>query len=227
MSENSHVRVFTSQAANTPTVSPPGKRKSLAGRALSASIRPGFSDRLLRNTAIACALLLGILALDHVNLPWARKASANIERALTMRINLDDSIGDLQFVRQFMPKSTLVFLNVSDQSRAKLPVSGEIEHPWSAVQPWMVYDCEEEESALCVADGTVTAVSPLSSGLFGVLVDHGGGRESVYANLAEVSVNSGDKVPAGGALGACDDKLYFEYRVDGESVDPSEVLKAR
>ena len=72
--------------------------------------------------------------------------------------------------------------------------------------------------------GTVTAVSPLSEGRYGVLVDHGEGMESVYVNLDEVAVKSGDSVSRGQQLGACEDGLYFELRQDSEAVDPTERL---
>ena len=36
-------------------------------------------DRLLRNSAYAFALLLGVLALGNVDQPWAKKASESVE----------------------------------------------------------------------------------------------------------------------------------------------------
>ena len=97
-------------------------------------------DRLLRNSAIACALLLGILTLGNLRQPWAEKAAQGIERALTMHINLDESIGELTFVRQIMPESALVFLNVSGSTALAHPCDGAITHPWSDLQPWMAYE---------------------------------------------------------------------------------------
>ena len=75
--------------------------------------KQSFGDRLLRNSALACALLLAVLAMGNINQPWARQASETIERALTMHIDLDESIGKLTFVRDLMPESALVFLNLS------------------------------------------------------------------------------------------------------------------
>ena len=72
--------------------------------------------------------------------------------------------------------------------------------------------------------GTVTAVSPMSEGRFGLLIDHGSGVETVYAHLARVDVAAGDAVERGQALGVCAGDLYFEYRENGASVDPSEKL---
>ena len=217
MAEN--IRIFTRvqpEPANAAEASVPGARR--IRRRLSRG------DRLLRNTAVACALLLGILALGNLDLPWARKASEGIEQALTMRINLDESIGELTFVRQIMPESALVFLNVSGAPELTRPASGEVIHPWSNAQPWLMFRCDADEPVLAPADGTVTAVSPLSDGRMGLLIDHGEGLETVLANLSRAEVHAGDAVQRGQALGACPDSLYLEYRANGEPIDPSEKL---
>ena len=191
-------------------------------RGLGRPTRLTRGERLLRNSAIACAALLGVLALGNVDAPWAVKARDGVRQALTMRIDLDDSLGELTFVRNLMPESALVFLNVTGGSAMALPVDGTVSHPWSALQPWTLFSGEGAVRA--AGAGTVTAISPLSDGLFGVLVDHGEGLESVYANLGEVSVRVGDAVNRGDALGTFAGGLYFELRQGGESIDPAERL---
>ena len=245
MSESSTLRIHTQMAPDGPAAPAkiirgkggagqrrrkrPGKAASgrslwtRAPRAQARRSRAGFTERLLRNSAIACALLLGVLALGNIDQPWAVKARDGIEHALTMRIDLDDSLGELTFVRSLMPESALVFLNVSGGAAMSRPADGAVSHAWSSLQPWTLFDAAD--APVCAAaSGTVTAVSPLSGGRYGVLIDHGEGVESVYANLAEVSVASGDAVERGGALGISGENLYFELREGGESVDPSERL---
>ena len=226
MSENSTLRIHTQFQPTQPPTGEETRRKARRFRPRrrdKAGRRPGFGDRLLRNSAIACAVLLGILALGNVRQPWAEKASEGIERALTMHINLDDSIGELTFVRQIMPESALVFLNVSGSAELTLPSDGAVIHSWSALQPWLMFEAGNRP-IYAAAAGTVTAVSPMSEGRFGVLVDHGEGVESLYANLSEATVQSGDSVSRGQQLGACTAGLYFELREGGEAVDPTERL---
>ena len=62
--------------------------------------RSSFQERLMRNSCLACAVLLGVLALSNVERPWAQKASTGIEKALTMKIDLDQSIGQMRFVQK-------------------------------------------------------------------------------------------------------------------------------
>ena len=79
-------------------------------------------------------------------------------------------------------------------------------------------------SVYAIAAGTVAAVSPLSEGRFGLLIDHGSGVESLYAGLSEAVVRQGDPVSRGQKLGTGTENLYFEYRENGDSIDPSERL---
>ena len=201
----------------------PRPRRRRAARALTPRRRdrPPMAERLLRNSVIACALLLAVLTLGNIRQPWAEKASQGIERALTMRIDLDRSIGGLSFVREIMPESAMVFFSVASAQEAQRPVSGDVTHPWTDAQPWLMLSCAENEAVLAVKAGTVSAVSPLSRGGYGLLIDHGGGCESVYANLAAVSVAMGDEVASGQpvAVGGGQD-IYFEWRRDGEPADP-------
>ena len=222
MSENSTLRIHTRFRPDSNDTQPPRPRRVRRHRRTQKAVLTR-GDKLLRNSAIACALLLGILALGNLRQPWAQKASEGIERALSMHINLDDSIGELTFVRQIMPESALVFLNVTGSAELARPCDGTVAHPWSALQPWLAFE-EGNRPVHAAEAGTVTAVSALSGGNQGLLVDHGEGRETLYANLSEVTVQSGDRVARGQQLGACEDGLYFELRQDGESVNPTEKL---
>ena len=181
-------------------------------------------DRLLRNSCLACAVLLGILALGNVQQPWAKNVSGAIEKALTMEIDLDKSLGQLRFVQKLMPESALVFFNLSGGSELSLPVQGELSHRYSQTQPWLMFASASGADVCAAADGVVSAVSPMASGGYGVLVDHGGGLESITACLEEVSVQAGSSVLRGGVIGKSSDNLYFELRQGGESADPTQKL---
>lgn len=192
----------------------------------AGSPRPKLSagDRMLRNTAVACALLLGVLALGNIRQPWAMRASETVQRALTMHIDLDSSIGRLSFVRDWMPESALVFFNLDGGAELAAPVSGELKHAYSDDQPWLLFACPEDSPVHAAADGTVTAVSELSGGSTGVLIDHGEGMETVYAYLSSASVQPGDAVSRGQALGQSAAQLYFELRQSEAAVDPTERM---
>jgi len=179
--------------------------------------RAPFSERLLRNTAIACALLLGILTLKNIDTPWSQAAVNGIETALTMRIDPDSTLGDLSFVRSFVPESTLVFLNAASAGPVT-PVEGNVLHEYLEGQPWILYSCEDRAEVRSALAGTVSAVSRMESGEWCVLIDHGSGVETMYAYLDKPDVDAGDSVARGGSIGRLHgDTLYYEYRLNGVS----------
>lgn len=193
-------------------------------RRMRIRTRLSFQERLLRNSFLACAVLLGVLALGNLNQPWAVKAADSIQQALTMTVDLDESLGQLSFVRKLMPESALVFFDLQGGSELARPVQGELSHAYSDAQPWLMFEPGEDAAVCAVEDGTVSAVSPLSDGSFGLLIDHGEGLESVLANLDEVRLQPGDEILRGAAVGSCTKGLYFELRQGGEPIDPTEKL---
>lgn len=186
--------------------------------------RLSFQDRLLRNSFLACAVLLGILALGNVQQPWATKAAEGIKQALTMKVDLDESLGQLTFVQKMMPESALVFFNLSGDSEYARPVEGELQHSYDAMQPWLMFACQEGASVCAPSAGTISAISPLSDGSWGVLIDHGSGMESVLAGLSEAEVQVGAEVLRGSSIGKSAESLYYELRQAGEAIDPSALL---
>jgi murein DD-endopeptidase MepM/ murein hydrolase activator NlpD len=84
-----------------------------------------------------------------------------------------------------------------------------------------------------VAAGTVTFAggNPCCSYGYYVIVDHGGGIQTLYAHFSSISVSVGQKVSQGQSLGiggrtgyATGDHLHFEVHVNGAIVNPLSYL---
>ncbi len=200
------------------------KSQAAAPRRIRLKTRLSFQERLLRNCFLASAVLLGILALGNVQQPWAKKAAQSVEHALTMKINLDESLGQLRFVKKLMPESALVFFNLSGEHEFAQPVQGDLTHPYNETQPWLMFACAAEADVIAPADGVIAAISPLSDGSYGDLIDHGEGLESVLASLKSLSVQTGDEILRGGAIGKSAENLYFELRQNEAPADPTERM---
>lgn len=231
MSEDSRLRIhaqLTPQSAAPVPEKKPLRWRSIphpeGRRARRQKEKLTFSDRLLRNSAIACALLLAILALGNLQQPWAVQSSEAVRRALTMHIDLDESIGRLSFVQELMPESALVFLNLSGKTELERPVSGSVTHSFSEMQPWLMFACAEGEAVRAVESGVVTAVSQQNDGLYGILIDHGEGLESVCACLSTATVAPGESVERGQTIATAAQKMYFELRQSDSPIDPTEKL---
>ena len=79
--------------------------------------------------------------------------------------------------------------------------------------------------------GTVSMASSYSGYGNAVIVDHGGGYQTLYAHLSGFAVSSGQTVSQGqvvgyvGCTGSCTgDHLHFEVRVNGSPQDPMNYL---
>lgn len=200
----------------------PFKKKK---KRLTRQSRLTFGERLLRNSAVACALLLALLAAKNIDAPWSRAAVAGVERALTMRIDLDESLGRLSFVRELMPESVLVFFDVSSQNDFAKPVEGTLVQSYGEERPWIEFECEPGAQVVAAKDGTVVAVTQLSGGGWGVMIDHGDGLETVSAYLKNPTVKSGQVVVRGDVLAESEaGRLYFEARRNGEIFDPTNLM---
>jgi murein hydrolase activator len=88
-------------------------------------------------------------------------------------------------------------------------------------------DIKAEPSAVirAVAPGRVAYADQFMGYGNLVIVDHGGGFYTLYANLTEMSAQVGTEVTAGAKVGVVADYLHFEIRKDGKSVNPTDWLK--
>ncbi len=119
------------------------------------------------------------------------------------------------------------------------PVSagfGKLIHPKFKTEvphPGLDIDAEDGENIRSVFAGRVVFASWMRGYGLTAIVDHGPGVMSVYAHASVLLVGPGQVVERGQTLGRVGDTgslrgpyLYFELRVDGSPVDPTEWLRA-
>lgn len=188
----------------------------------AAKKRPG--EQLLRNMAVAAALLICAITLRAGALPELSGLTDAVLTAATDNSLLDDQLGRLSFVSSLFPEATLVF-GSSDVDMA-LPVSGGVVvHAWSEAEPWMAWRTAQE-TVTAAAAGEVIGVYHGYGDERLVQVMSADGTACLYGNLADVSVITGDQVAAGDAIGVLmtGADAVFEVRRDGISIDPAIFL---
>ncbi len=199
-------------------------RRGAAGR--QGMSRQG-AGRLAREALVVCAVLMCVASLKVLPFGWAQQATSVMASAVNMSVDLDKTLGQLQFVREVIPDSAMVFF--SGDSGYSAPFEGEITHSFSEDQPWLEY-LGDSQAVNCVRAGKVTQLEQGTAGDWAVRVDHGDGLESIYAFLSEVNVREGDSVAGAQQLGRADGqsgaRIYFEMRLNGEPVDPTTYLGA-
>ena len=101
----------------------------------------------------------------------------------------------------------------------------------SARHPGIDFDGDTGDRVVAAAAGTVAMAGPAPAGYSGygtiVVLDHGGGVQTLYAHLSKTRVSAGMAVLAGEDIGAIGttgvvtgSHLHFEVRQGGAPVDP-------
>ncbi len=115
---------------------------------------------------------------------------------------------------------------------ARGAVSGVFGEPrGSGRHPGMDFDGDTGDGVLAAGAGTVALAGPAPAGYSGygilVVLDHGGGVQTLYAHLSETTVRPGVAVLAGERIGAIGttgvvtgSHLHFELRQGGVPVNP-------
>lgn len=185
-------------------------------------------EKLLRNTAIACALLISVMGVSRIGQPWSDRVAQTVSGAVNMRINLDETLGRLNFVRNLLPDTALVFWNMGEEGALARPVSGVLTHEYEEKQPWLLYQVSGAQPVTAAADGTVAALTENAQGEWTMLIDHEGGEQTVYAYMDKALAATGQAVVRGDQIGVTADdpagRLYFELRVNGAPGNPLDRL---
>ncbi len=184
-----------------------------------------WGERLLRDCALCTAAVLCVLALGNVQQPWAQAVSSTVRDAVNM--DLDESLGKLQFVRNLLPESALVFWNVGEeQASYQIPAAGRVVHAWKQAEPWIEYACEAQ-SVVTAAQGEVMAITQGEEDAYLVRVRHEDGSETLYGDLSTCIVGEGDVLQAGQIIGAVEDSFFFEARREGRAFNPTDLMRAQ
>lgn len=181
------------------------------------------ADRLIRNLAVAGALLLVVVAAKNADLPEARSVFSALQTSMDME--WDESVGKLSFVSNLLPEGIREVWNGGERLTVYAPLSGETVHAWSHSEPYI-----ELKGAVtdvrAVADGEIMSVAHGMEEERIVRIRHENGVESVYGNLLVCYEDVGEQVRAGEIFARVSpgEALAFELRRDGRSVDPEGLL---
>lgn len=192
-----------------------------------APVKRRQGERLMRNLAVAAALMICAVTLRSGALPPLTPAADAVLTAATDDSLLDDQLGRLSFVSSLFPEATLVFGAMDDA--LALPVSGgAVVHAWSSQEPWTAWRTASR-TVTASADGEVIGVYHGNGDERLVQVLGADGVACLYGNLAEVAVSSGDAVAAGDPIGTLmtGADAVFEVRRDGVSIDPALMMGDR
>lgn len=134
------------------------------------------------------------------------------------------------------PTGTSLIVNVTRSYPFIWPADGPLTSemgPWHTLGIDIGLDYDEDSPIRASARGTVIFAGGEDYETYGhhVVIDHGGGMETLYGHMYEIFVEEGDVVSQGqllgygGDTGVADGKhLHFEVHKDNSLIDPQHVL---
>ena len=123
-------------------------------------------------------------------------------------------------------------LSAGQSIHLSLPVSS-----WNIIKGYVSYGDSKNFGLLChvignnsvrpASSGTVVKISQLRGYGKYILIDHGNGWHSMYSNLNDVNVKSGQYVNLSETIGSVKNKkLFFLLAYNGKPVNPTGYFKA-
>ena len=175
-------------------------------------------DRLMKNLAFSCGLMLVILALRTANQPEGQTVFSALETG--MNTKWDESIGKLSFVTSLLPEEIQEVWVETESTVVFAPVQGEIIHTWSRQEPYIEM-LGSGSDVRAVADGEIMSIAHGVEEERIVRIRHKDGTEALYGNLSACFHEVGDMVYTGDAFATLLEgkPLAFEYRKNGRSVE--------
>ncbi|WP_067926592.1 murein hydrolase activator EnvC family protein [Alicyclobacillus shizuokensis] len=179
-------------------------------------------------------LLQGFLAVVMIGLGWygvhAKSVLGHQVKATFERAFADDYSS--QVTAAFDRIAEKYHLNVPVLGTAALhyhvPMQGRVTVDFSAQHPRMVISGKANEGVLAAGSGTVSRLLHQDSSGYLVVIDHGGGRSTLYDGLATVTVHKGQSVASGQLIGRLGKNghptLQFAFQQDGKFVNPHDYI---
>ncbi len=168
---------------------------------------------------MACALVCSILLVQE---PFVETMAGNVESAMNYELRAGDILGKLKFVW-----NDIVSVFSKDSQTLRRPVEGKMSAGFSEETGCVEFTGEPDCDVYASSDGVVSEIGTGETGNY-VVLRHAHGSVSTYYNLSPVCVEKDQPLSAGDALGrAPSGKIGFRYEMDGQPVNPEDLLQLR
>lgn len=188
--------------------------------------------------------LIGVRVLWELSPTPARAASASSSAVSTVTptVASADAVTAALAERAALAREQAASRSAAERARKVWPAAGALTGWWGEPRGGRLHlgvdiDGETGDEIYAMSVGVVSHAGPAMEGYGGygnmVIIDHDG-YQTLYAHLSRVDVKVGTPVVAGQIIGlmgtsgnVTGSHLHFEARVNGQQIDPRQVLPAR
>ena len=219
----------TRQSGALPTSGRHYQRRGLNGmqvrRLPKAAGKPrSWQAKLGLQAAICVGILAIVWSLQAIDTQVTQTMVQGVQDAVTFEVDIDESIGRLKLVQEFLPNVSAVFLSTTT---LVAPVQSPVQtYTKDGVYQAADFAAQAGEVVTAAGAGEIVETGVSEAGIGYIRVRHADGSEGRYENLSDITVQSGDKVARGTQLGVVSGNgkvMRFTWLVNGEAADPGFV----
>ncbi|MBR5231900.1 MAG: hypothetical protein IKW00_06605 [Clostridia bacterium] len=180
-----------------------------------------FGEKLTRNVLIASLALCCIVSARNIHVSQDK----NVLRVLQTAVESewDDNLGRLVYANSTLSEAISVFAN-SSSSALYQPCLSQVADVFTSDAPYITYHAADSVYTAAACEITSVSYHPETQ-TYSLRAHCENGLDCLYSGLTSCFAAEGDPLPARAQIGICkDQKLIFEVRRNGASVDASEYF---
>lgn len=202
------------------------------------------TSSLIRKIFICTVIIVLVLVLKYMDTDFSKLVVSYIRDAITNQMDMDEALGKLKFVSNYLPDSVTVFGEqlADEDGRADktddiitpfffIPAEGKVIERFGPGNRGIKISGNKNNNVYAVADGIVVDVGDDGEEEKHIRIDHGDNILTLYKGCSQVVVKAGERTTKGQSIGAMGGSslegytLYFEAQVDNEAVDPLKLIE--
>ena len=191
---------------------------------------------LLRKMLVAAAIIIIVIVLKSIDTEFTQSVVGYIRDSITEDMDIDETLGKLKFVANYIPDSIAVFGQNIGQTEEitpffSIPAEGKVVGQFGSGNTGIDIVGTKNNNVYSVADGQVMSIGADKNGGQYIKIDHGNDIITLYEGCSQIDVNIGDRVIKGNKIGTMGEgpsggyALHFEAWVNNKPVDPLKLIE--
>ena len=191
---------------------------------------------LLRKMLVAAAIIIIVIVLKSIDTEFTQSVVGYIRDSITEDMDIDETLGKLKFVANYIPDSIAVFGQNIGQTEEitpffSIPAEGKVVGQFGSGNTGIDIVGTKNNNVYSVADGQVMSIGADKNGGQYIKIDHGNAIITMYEGCSKIDVNIGDRVIKGDKIGTMGEgpsggyALHFEAWVNNKPVDPLKLIE--